>query len=194
LHKAVRTWCHPAGHVAHVPYATCPAEISAKHFPVLKNVVMVQCPSSAKDAEVRLPAGVSSHKFGLKAFSAEQGGPCLHAAVLDSKLMTTHQLFQMASGTVFAAYLGVPVAGLSLQQPLVHTGSAACSCHFCSWLSRTSYSAEHSLQLRQQESWQERQSFDATLRCWHEDCTSQVAGGSAAAAWGSSNKQQCHQQ
>jgi len=55
-------------------------------------------------------------------------------------------------------------------------------------------SAEHSLQLRQQESWQERQSFDATLRCRHEDCTSQVAGGSAAAAWGSSNKQQYCQQ
>ena len=31
----------------------------------------------------------------------------------------THQLFQMASGTALASYLVIPVAGLSLQQPLV---------------------------------------------------------------------------
>ncbi len=93
---------------------------------------------------------------------------------------------------MFAAYLVTPIAGLDLQQPFVESESVACSSHLCSWLSRASQSAEHSLQLRQQESWQERQSFDATLRCWHEDCTSQIAGGSAAAgAWGSSNKQPC---
>ena len=39
LDKAVGAWCHPAGHVAHVPYATFSAETSAKHPAISQRVL-----------------------------------------------------------------------------------------------------------------------------------------------------------